>query len=93
MVIGDWDYLQFQSLIAKLECKISNTKSFGKIKELTVVVIINNTPHFERETEKIKCVVTVLAIWDEHQKNIMMESCIGAGLVNENIDQSLFFKL
>ena len=64
-----------------------------KFKELTIIEIINNTPHLERETEKIRCVVTVPAIWDEHQKNIMMESCIGAGLVNENINQSLFFKL
>ena len=64
-----------------------------KFKELTIIEIINNTPHLERETEKIKCVVTVHAIWDEHQKSIMMESCIGAGLVNENTDKFLFFKL
>ena len=38
-------------------------------------------------------VVTFPAIWDEHQKSIMMESCIGTGLVNQNTDKSLFFVL
>ena len=33
------------------------------------------------------------SIWNEHQKGIMMESCIGAGLINENTDKSLFFAL
>ncbi len=75
-----------QSLIAKLELpiKLVIQKVLEKFKELAIIEIINNTPHIERATEKVKCVVTVHAIWDEHQKIIMMESCIVAGLVNEN---------
>ena len=47
----------------------------------------------KKKTDKIKWVVTVPAIWNEHQKSIMMESCIGARLINKNTDKSLFFAL
>ena len=33
------------------------------------------------------------AIWEEHQKNVMLEASIKAGLINENEDKSLFFAL
>ena len=49
--------------------------------------------HLEPQTEKIKWVVTVPAIWNEHQKSVMMEACIGAGLVIKYSDKSLFFAL
>ena len=64
-----------------------------KIKEIAINEISKNRPHLEKETEKIKWIVTVPAIWNEHQKSVMMESCIGAGLINENTDKSLFFAL
>lgn len=41
----------------------------------------------------IKWVVTVPAIWEDFQKNIMMESCINAGLIGRDDDKSLFFAL
>ena len=41
----------------------------------------------------IKWVVTVPAIWEEYQKNIMMEACYNSGLINKNTDRSLFFAL
>ena len=41
----------------------------------------------------IKYVVTVPAIWEEFQKNIMMEASINAGLIKEEDDKSLFFAL
>ena len=77
----------------ELPLKLVIQKILEKIKELAIKEIKKNRPHLEKETEKIKWVVTVPAIWDEHQKNIMMESCIGAGLVNQNTDRSLFFAL
>ena len=43
--------------------------------------------------QDIKWVVTVPAIWEEFEKNIMMEAFIDAGLVKEDVDQSLFFAL
>ena len=77
----------------ELPLKLVIQKILEKIKELAIKEIAKNRPHLEKETEKIKWVVTVPAIWDEHQKGVMMESCIGAGLVNENTDKSLFFAL
>ena len=77
----------------KLPLKLVIQKVLEKIKELAIKEIADNRPHLEREIEKIKWIVTVPAIWDEHQKIIMMESCIAAGLVNENTDKSLFFAL
>ena len=77
----------------ELPLKLVIQKILEKIKELAIKEIAKNRPHLERETEKIKWVVTVPAIWNEHQKSVMMESCIGAGLVNQNTDKSLFFAL
>ena len=68
-------------------------KVLEKIKELAIKEISKNRPYLEKETEKIKWVVTVPAIWNEHQKSIMMKSCIEAGLINKNTDKSLFFAL
>ena len=77
----------------ELPLKLVIQKVLEKIKEIAIKEISKNRPHLEKETEKIKWVVTVPAIWNEHQKGIMMESCIGAGLINENTDKSLFFAL
>ena len=41
----------------------------------------------------IKWTVTVPAIWEERQKDIMMEACKNAGLVNEKTDLSVFLTL
>ena len=62
-----------------------------KIKELVIIEISQNRPHLTQD--KIKWVVTVPAIWNEHQKSIIMETCKGAGLINDNTDKSLFFAL
>ena len=91
-------YENKSTIIAKnsgkeLPLKLVIQKVLEKIKELAVNEISKNRPYLKQQTEKIKWVVTVPAIWDEHQKSIMMESCIGAGLVNENTDKSLFFAL
>ena len=71
--------------------KLVIQKALETIKDLAIKEISKNRPYLEQQTEKIKWVVTVPAIWNEHQKSIMMESCIGAGLVNDNTDKSLFF--
>ena len=91
-------YENKNTIIAKnsgkeLPLKLVIQKVLEKVKELAIKEISKNRPYLERETEKIKWIVTVPAIWDEHQKSIMMESCIGAGLVNQNTDKSLFFAL
>lgn len=53
---------------------------------------IKNLGH-EIKDEEIKWIVTVPAIWNNFEKSIMMKACIGAKLVNENMDQSSFFAL
>ena len=73
--------------------KLVIQKVLEKIKEIAINEISKNRPYLKQQTEKIKWVVTVPAIWNEKQKSIMMESCVGAGLVNENTDKSLFFAL
>ena len=77
----------------ELPLKLVIQKVLEKVKEIAINEISKNRPHLEKETEKIKWIVTVPAIWNEHQKSVMMESCIGAGLINKNTDKSLFFAL
>ena len=77
----------------ELPLKLVIQKVLEKIKELAIKEISKSRPKLAKETNKIKWVVTVPAIWDEHQKSIMMESCIGAGLITRNTDKSLFFAL
>ena len=61
-----------------------------KLRDLAIAEIKKNRPN---EQNNIKYVVTVPAIWEEFQKNIMMEACINAGLIREEDDKSLFFAL
>ena len=77
----------------ELPLKLVIQKILETIKDIAIKEIIKNRPHLENETEKIKWVITVPAIWDEHQKSIMMESCKDAGLINDNTDKSMFFAL
>ena len=77
----------------ELPLKLVIQKVLEAIKGLAIKELSKNRPYLAHQTEKIKWVVTVPAIWNEHQKSIMMESCIGAGLVNDNKDKSLFFAL
>ena len=77
----------------ELPLKLVIQKVLETIKDIAIKEISKNRPYLEKEQEKIKWVVTVPAIWDEHQKSIMMDSCIGAGLINQNTDKSLFFAL
>ena len=77
----------------ELPLKLVIQKVLEKIKEIAINEISKNRPYLKNKTENIKWIVTVPAIWNEHQKSIMMESCISAGLVNENTDKSLFFAL
>ena len=77
----------------ELPLKLVIQKILEKIKELAINEISKLRPYLKEKTEKIKWIVTVPAIWNEHQKSVMMESCVGAGLVNKNTDKSLFFAL
>lgn len=77
----------------ELPLKLVIQKVLETIKDIAINEISDSRPSLREETEKIKWVVTVPAIWDEHQKNVMMESCIGAGLINNNTDKSIFFAL
>ena len=91
-------YENKSTIIAKnsgkeLPLKLVIQKVLEKIKEIAIKEISKNRPYLNNQPEKIKWVVTVPAIWDEHQKSIMMESCIGAGLINDKTDKSLFFAL
>ena len=61
-----------------------------KLKELAIAEIKKFRPNC---INNIKYVVTVPAIWEEFQKDIMMKACIKAGLVKEEDDKSLFFAL
>ena len=82
-----------QNTNKELPLKLVIQKVLETIKEKAIKQISENRPSLAKNTEKIKWVVTVPAIWDEHQKSIMMESCIDAGLINRNADKSLFFAL
>ena len=73
--------------------KLIIRKCLEKIKEIAIKQISNNRPELLNHTEKIKWVVTIPSILEEAQKNIMMDSCIEAGLVSEDTDKSLFFAL
>ena len=77
----------------ELPLKLVIQKVLETLKEIAIEEISKNRPYLKKKTENIKWVVTVPAIWNEHQKSIMMESCIGAGLINTNTDKSLFFAL
>ena len=68
-------------------------KIIESIKYIAIKEISENRQYLAEKTERIKWVVTVPAIWDEHQKSVMMESCINAGLIDNNTDKSLFFAL
>ena len=91
-------YENKSTIIAKntgkeLPLKLVIQRVLEKIKEIAIKEISKNRPYLEKETNKIKWVVTVPAIWNEHQKSIMMEACTNAGLINERTDKSLFFSL
>ena len=45
------------------------------------------------KTEKIKWLVTIPAICDDQQKNLMIKSCLEAGLIKRNDDKSSLFVL
>ena len=89
-------YANKDTIIAKnsgkeLPLKLVIQKVLERIRDLAIKEILKKRP--KQQMEKIKWVVTVPSIWDEHQKCIMMDSCIGAGLINKNTDKSLFFAL
>ena len=77
----------------ELDLIIVIQKVLEEIKKIAIEKLSMNRPYLAQQTGKIKWVVTVPAIWDDYQKNVMMESCIRAGLVNANTDKSLFFAL
>ena len=83
--------IQAQNSEKKLELKFVIQRIMEKLKHLAIEEIKKNRPTIEQD--KIKWVVTVPAIWQEFQKNIMMEACINAGLIKEEDDKSLFFAL
>ena len=72
-----------------LPLKLVIQRVLEKLKDLAIEQIKVNRPTIRN----IKYVVTVPAIWEEFQKNIMMEACINAGLIKEEDDKSLFFAL
>ena len=77
----------------ELPLKIVIQRILEKIKEIAIKQISIYRPNLLRQTDKIKWVVTVPSIWKENQRNIMMESCINAGLINDKTDKSKFFVL
>ena len=83
--------IQAQNSEKKLELKFVIQRIMEKLKNLAIKEIKKNRPTIEEN--KIKWVVTVPAIWQEFQKNIMMEACINAGLIKEEDDKSIFFAL
>ena len=66
-------------------------KILEKIKELALEELEKIRKRINESN--IKWVVTVPAIWEDFQKNIMMDSCINAGLIGKYDDKSLFFAL
>ena len=62
-----------------------------KLKYLSIDQIKRYHPFIQNNN--IKYVVPLPSIFDEFQKNIIMEACINAGLIKEEDDKSLFFPL
>ena len=73
------------------ELKLVIQRILEEIKKEALIQIRKHRPTFDEN--KIKWVVTVPAIWQEFEKNIMLKACIGAGLIKEENDKSLFFAL
>ena len=71
--------------------KIVIQKILEQIKKLAIEEVRKNRSSLDES--QFKWVVTVPAIWEEFEKSIMMSACIGAGLIDENTDKSLFFAL
>ena len=85
------EFIKAKNSEKEFPLKLIIQKVLEKIKELAIEEIGKNRPHLKEK--KIKWVVTVPSIWTEYEKNVMMEASIGAGLINENTDKSLFFVL
>ena len=75
----------------ELPLKLVIQRVLEKLKDLAFEEIKKNRPNIT--LSNIKWVVTVPAIWQEFEKNIMMEASINAGLITEAEDKSLFFAL
>ena len=74
-----------------LPLKIVIQKVLEKLKQLSLEELKKLRNQINESN--IKWVVTVPAIWQDYQKGIMMEACYNAGLINQNVDKSLFFAL
>jgi hypothetical protein len=85
--------IKAQNSDKELPLELVIQKVLETIKKLAIEEISKSRPHLEKETKKIKWIVTVPAIWDERQKDIMWKSCEKSGLIDENTDRSLFFTL
>jgi len=83
--------IQAQNSEKRLPLKFVIQRIMEKLKYLAIEAIEKNRPNIEQN--KIKWVVTVPAIWQDFQKNVMIEACINAGLIKEEDDRSLFFAL
>ena len=84
-------YIKSDNSNKLLSLKIVIQKVLEKLKELCLEELIKLWKTVNESN--IKWIVTVPAIWEDFQKNIMMEACTDAGLVNEKTDKSLFFAL
>jgi len=73
-----------------LPLKLVIEKILDKIREICIEQLVKS---WDIQETNIKWVVTVPAIWGDFEKNIMMEACENANIVNENMDKSLFFAL
>ena len=73
------------------EIKIVIQKVLEELKKKAIKQINQQRPNIKESD--IKWVVTVPAIWQVYEKNLMMEACIGANLIKEDMDKSLFFAL
>ena len=68
------------------ELKLVIQRILEEIKKEALIQIRRHRPSFDES--KIKWVVTVPAIWQEFEKNIMLKACIGAGLIKDDNDKS-----
>ena len=97
----------FKGIKMYLYQKKTTIKSSNSSKSLPIKIIIQKIldqlrdiciKQFEKswkdiQESNIKWLVTAPSIWGHFEKGIMMEACENAGIVNENVDKSLFFAL
>ena len=79
--------LEAENTRKKLPLTLIIQKVLESIKKIAIENLSRINPYFSNATEKIKWIVAIPVTFNEQQKDLMMKSCFGAGLINNNDDK------